>query len=40
VKKGRLVGVIVTCMRCQKRRAKWVIFNFFLCDECAKVVDP
>lgn len=30
----RLIGVDVLCIKCQKNKAKWLLFNFPLCDDC------
>ena len=32
--KLRLIGIEVGCIRCGKR-ARWLVLNFPLCDECA-----
>jgi hypothetical protein len=36
--KQRLHGIAVACMVCGAQ-AKWVVLNFFYCDECVKKVD-
>jgi hypothetical protein len=35
----RLHGANVGCMMCGEREAKWVVLNFFYCDECVEKVD-
>jgi hypothetical protein len=35
----RLHGIVVACMYCGENQARWVVLNFFYCDECVKKVD-
>jgi hypothetical protein len=35
----RLHGIAVACMYCGEKQARWVVMNFFYCDDCVDKVD-